>query len=337
MKLLITLLCALSFAVSTQAQILQASQLFNTSTTKVKQESFAQSRSFYAKTALDETSMVDIVTRFDGYITELYANEKMMSVQKGKALFSIYSDDILSLQEELKIAKKINQNIYTSTLEKLNNLDISSKEIAKIKKDKITAKGIQIRSPINGIVLQKNINHSSAIKKGQLLLQLASLDKTWVIASIYQSDLGYVQKGMSAEVYLDGVAKPIYSVVDFIYPIFDDKSKTVSVRVVLDNANALLRPNMFAKVNLTKPQKTILTLPKTAVIQKANDYYAFRPTEDGNFEPVKITAKRISSTKYEIIEGLEMGESVINNALFMLDSDAVTNGLYDDASEDEDW
>lgn len=92
---------------------------------------------------------------------------------------------------------------------------------------------------------------------------------------------------------------------------------------------------MFGKVDINIKKETLLTLPKTAVLKKANSFYVFKPTSNDEFEPVKINAKRVASNKYQIISGLEENDEVINNALFLLDSDAVTNNLYE--SDNEDW
>lgn len=317
------------------AKIIEAEQLFNKKVTKVKKESISINKSFYGKTVIDETSIKDVVTRFDGYITKLDANKTYMNIKKNQTLFSVYSDEIQSLQDELKIAKTFNKNIYKSTLVKLENLDIPQSEINRIKKGTVSKNGINIKANSNSILLKKSINSGSAVKKGQLLLQLASLDKIWVIASIYQSDLSFVKKDMPAKIKIDGVSKEIESKVDFIYPIFDENSKTVDVRFIVDNKDNTLYPSMFAKVNISKEQKSMLTLPKTAVLKKANEYYVFKPVSKTEFEPVKISATRISSNRYEITSGLGEGDEVINNALFLLDSDAITNALY--TSDDEDW
>lgn len=331
-KLLLTLILGCSFL---NAQILQVEQLFNKQLTKVKKESISQSKSFYAKTVLDESSVVDVVTRYDGFITKLNANKTYMNIKKGDKLFSIYSDDISSLQGELQIAKTFNKSIYNSTVGKLNSLDIPSSQIERIRKGQINSNGIDIYSDVNGILLKKNINEKSSVKKGQLLLQLASLDKIWVIASIYQNDLEFVKKDMAAKIKIDGITKPIDAKVDFIYPIFDATSKTVDVRFIVDNSDNTLYPSMFAKVEIAKEQKSILTLPKTAVLKKANEYYVFKPISKTEFEPIKIKATRISSNRYEVTSGLGEGDEVINNALFLLDSDAVTNALY--TSDDDNW
>ena len=318
-----------------QAQILDAKQLFNKKITKVVKEEISINKSFYGVTKIDESSLVDIVSRFDGYVTKLNANKKYMTIKKGEQLYSVYSQELLSIQNELQVAKNFNQNIYQSTFSRLDNLDISKNEQQKIKDGKMNSNGLVVTSPINGLLMEKNINQSSAVTKGNLLLQMASLDKIWFIASVYQSDLEFVKKDGEALINIDGINQKIKSKVDFVYPIFDDKTKTVDVRFVLENEDLILVPSMFGKVDINVKKDLMLTLPKTAVLKKADKFYVFKPLENGEFEPIKIEAKRISSNKYEILAGLNENDEVINNALFLLDSDAVTNALYE--SDKEDW
>ena len=318
-----------------QAQILDAKQVFNKKITKVVKEEVSINKSFYGVTKIDESSLVDITSRFDGYITKLNANKKYMTIKKGEPLYSVYSQEILSIQNELQVAKNFNQNIYQSTLGRLDNLDISKSEQQKIKDGKINSNGLVVTSPMNAILMEKNINQSSAVTKGTTLLQLASLDKIWFVASVYQSDLEFVKKDGEALINIDGINQKIKSKVDFIYPIFDEKTKTVDVRFILENEELKLVPSMFGKVDINVKKEQMLTLPKTAVLKKADKFYVFKPMQNGEFEPIKIEAKRISSNKYEILSGLNENDEVVNNALFLLDSDAVTNALYE--SDKEDW
>lgn len=331
-KLILTTLLLSGFL---HAQILDAKQVFNKKTTKVIKEEISTNKSFYGITKIDESSLSDVVSRFDGYITKLNANKKYMTIKKGEPLYSIYSQEILSIQNELQIAKNFNQNIYQSTLGRLDNLDISKSEQQKIKDGKISSNGLVVTSPMNAILMEKNINQSSAVSKGTTLLQLASLDKIWFVASVYQSDLEFIKKDSEALINIDGINQKIKAKVDFIYPIFDEKTKTVDVRFVLENEDLKLSPSMFGKVDINVKKDVMLTLPKTAVLKKADKFYVFKPLENGEFEPVKIEAKRISSNKYEILVGLNENDEVINNALFLIDSDAVTNALYE--SDKEDW
>ena len=331
----ILILSTLLFSGFLQAQILDAKQLFNKKITKVVKEEVSINKSFYGITKIDESSLVDITSRFDGYITKLNANKKYMTIKKGEPLYSVYSQELLSIQNELQVAKNFNQNIYQSTFSRLDNLDISKSEQQKIKDGKMNSNGLVVTSPINGLLMEKTINQSSAITKGNLLLQMASLDKIWFVASVYQSDLEFIKKDNMANISIDGINQKLNSKVDFIYPIFDEKTKTVDVRFILENEDLKLVPSMFGKVDINVKKDVMLTLPKTAVLKKADKFYVFKPLQNGEFEPIKMDAKRISSNKYEILSGLNENDEVINNALFLLDSDAVTNALYE--SDKEDW
>jgi len=321
--------------VSLNAKIIEVEQLFNKKITKVKEENISIEKSFYGITQIDESKIIDITTRFDGFITKLNANKNYMNVEKNTALFSIYSKEIQSIQDEIKIARSVNKNLYKSSLEKLKVLNISNNEINKLKKAKISSNGIKIYSPINGIILNKSVNDFSFIKKGMRLFQIANIDKLWFIAKVYQKDLNFIKKDMEALIKIDGIKNSIKSKVDFIYPIVNENTKTIDVRFILDNKEFKIYPKMFASVQIKQASKNILTLPKTAVLTKGDSFYVFKALSSKEFEPIKIEAKRISSNKYEILDGLQKGEEVINNALFLLDSDAVTNSLYE--SDDEQW
>lgn len=317
------------------AQILEVEQLFNKKLVKVKKEQIGTLKSFYGRLAFDETKIYDIVSRFDGFVTNLDAKEQYLTLKKGDKLFSLYSDEVLSIQQEIQIAKNLNKQLVRSSVDKLKALDIDDSVIKNIKDSKTVLKDIPFYSPSNSIVLKKEINQGSFVKKGKLLLQLASLDSVWFIASVYQKDLSFIKNKMEAKVFLDGFENPIQTEVDKIYPIVNSDTKSVDVRFVLKNSDLKYFPNMFGKVMLQEKTKEALTLPKTAVLLKGNKKYVFKLLSKTEIEPIEIEAKRVSSNKYEIIEGLSEKEEVINNALFLLDSDAVTNGLY--SSDNGDW
>lgn len=333
MKYLISAL--LLGATIANAQILEVEQLFNKKVTKVKKEQIGILKSFYGRTEFNESKIYDIVSRFNGYITKLDANENYKEIKKNQLLFTIYSDEVNSIQQEIQIAKNFNKKLISSNIEKLNSLDVSSSFIKKVKSSKKIIKDIPVYSPTNAIVIKKEINNGSAVKKGKLLLQLASLDKLWFIASIYQKDLSFIKEGMEAKVNLDGIPNQVLAKVDKIYPFVNQKTKSVDVRFILENKYHNLYPNMFGKVFIKEKTKEALTLPKTAVLRKGDKKYTFLYLSKKEYEPVEIEAKRVSSNKYEIISGLNEGDKVINNALFLLDSDAITNGLYE--SDDGDW
>ncbi|QKF74339.1 putative copper/silver efflux system, membrane fusion protein CusB [Aliarcobacter faecis] len=313
-------------ALTLNSNPIDAKQLFNIERVKVKKESFNESKEFYGITKLNESGTLDIVSRFDGYITYLNANKNYMNIKKGEALYTIYSSDIATIKNEIEIAKELNQNLYQKANSKLTNFDIQNA--------KFINNEVVINSPISGIITQKNVNNKSFVEKGKTLFQISSLEDIWFIASIYQEDLKFIKANMSAKIKIDGFDETILSKVDFIYPVFNE-NKTIEVRFVLENSKNKILPTMFGKVRIEQSSKEILSLPSSAVIKKESNYYVFIPKENGEFTPKKIEAIRVLGDKYEIISGLNENDEVINNSLFLYDADAMTNRLFDIKSSDE--
>ena len=327
MKNIFKLLLLLLYLSSLDAKILDANQLFNKKIAKVKDESVYETKSFYGETLFAEESIKDIVLRFDGYITKLDANKNLMEVKKADKLFSLYSDKIQSIKKEIEVTKSINKAMYKSSLEKLDSLDVKAHQLK--------SKDISFYAPFDGIILNKKINEGSYVKTGSLIMQIANINKLWFISKVYQRDLAFLTNNMDAKIKIDGRDMIFKTKIDYIYPYANKESKTIDVRFVIENKDKRLFPNMFGKAIIKTSSKKVLTLPKTAVLRKGAKYYVFKYISKDEFEPVLIDAKQISSGKYEIEDGLKVGDEVIDNALFLLDSDAVTNNLYED--EDNDW
>ena len=323
--------------VSLNAKIIEVKQLFNKSVVKVQSQNINISKVFYGNTSFDETKLYDMNMRFSGFIKNLKANEEHKYIKKNEKLFSIYSKEIVSTFEELLLANKFQKNkqFIESIESKLELLNVPKDIISKVKRTNKIQYYIDIFSPVSWLIINKKIQDGSYIKAGQRLFLLADISTLWINTKVYQDDLKFINKNMDVLVSINGF-KNIKAKVDFIHPFVNTKTKTIDVRVKIQNKDLNLYPNMFAKLKFLKSKTKILTLPKSAIVTKGSKHYVFKPISNSEFEPVLVTAKRISANKFEILDGLIAGDSVINNALFMLDSDAITNGLYD-IDEDEDW
>jgi Cu(I)/Ag(I) efflux system membrane fusion protein len=311
-----------------QADVLEVKQLFNKKIVSVKSVKDISTKTFYATIKLDESRIFDVSLRFSGFIESLDVSKHFQQVKKGERLFTIYSKVLAELKAELDLAKEMRQRGAVRSLQKkLSLLKVSST----INKDFT----VSVQAPASGVVLEKNINQGSFVKRGQKLFQIADMSKMWVILEVYQQDLAFIQKGMDATIMIEG-KEPRKGSVDFIYPFMDKRSKKVDVRVVVDNPKGDIYPNLFAKVQLHTSAKTLLTLPKSAVLTKGANHYVFKPVGESEFEPLMIEAKRLDATRYVVTKGLKEGDKVIDRALFMLDADALTNGLYEN-DDDEEW
>lgn len=295
-------------------------QEFNIQNIEVKKHNITPYKEFYGKVTIDEDKIYDINVRFDGFITKLYTSKNYQYVSSGDKLFDIYSKEIYNLFEELELAKKSSKELYDATRNKLYLYDIDEKN----KKEE----SVTIKSKIDGYITKNNINQNSFVQKGQKIFEISDMSRVWLIVNVYQKDIAFIKEGLETEIMIDGLDKKLSSKVDYIYPVLNAKDQTIPIRIILDNKEKKLFPNMFAKVKIYEKGETVLTVPKNAVIKRDGKLYVF--FKDGKeYSPSEIKAVRIPQG-YKIIEGLEEGDVIVKNALFLLDSDAITNGLYSD-------
>ncbi|RUM65751.1 MAG: cation transporter [Sulfurospirillum sp.] len=320
----------LFFVLTLQAEILQVRQLFNFKTVTVEKRVSAETKTYYGKTAVDESRVRDVALRFDAFVTRLYADKKFMKVQKGDPLFRLYAKEVVSLTEELAISAKLSASALRNARRKLRLLGVP-----RLAAQKKAVESFDYFAPSDGYIISKKINEGSFAKRGERLMQLADFSRLWVIADVYQKDIAVLHEGMPAKIKVEGYPE-VKGRVGFLYPTVDTAKETVPVRIVIDK-NDKLFPGLFARVKIALRQKEQLILPKTALLQKGDKLYVFVPEGAGTFSPRQIKARRIDSRHFAVLEGLKEGDKVVDKALFLLDSDALTNGLYESDEEDEDW
>lgn len=295
-------------------------QAFNVQTVKPQMLTHDITKSYYASTSYDEAKIYEVALRFEGYIENLSADELYKSVKAGEKLFDIYSKEIYMLKKELSSTKSL-KTLNDTIMEKLRLYELDDKALES--KDA----NVPYLSRYGGVVIQKNIYEGSFVKAGMPLLKIADDSVMRVIAKVYQKDMEFVHVGMKALVDVEGMGEPIAAKVSRIYPKINPKELTFDVRIDVPNPSSKIFPDMFAKVTLSKNLTAALTLPKDAVIKRADKFYVFTKISQSEYEPKEIEAEYIGGY-YRILGGIDKNTEVAKNALFLLDSDAVTNGSY---------
>ncbi|HHD75797.1 MAG TPA: efflux RND transporter periplasmic adaptor subunit, partial [Campylobacterales bacterium] len=302
-------------------------QLFNVNTVKVTKDRIENSRTYNGYVNIADDKIYTIALTQDAYVKNLAAANIYDEVVKGEKLFDIYSPEVYKAQIELLSAQKISAGLAKQMETKLALYDVSKRNISMIKKQGKASKYLPFYSPYSGIVIEKNITEGSAVKKGMEVYKLADLSSVWVVAKAYEADREFIQKGSKVMVTFSGDDTTYESVVDFVYPIVDRVNRTIDFRITLENNSFKIQPNAYATIKKIQSSSTNLVLPSTAVITKGERHLVFVPGKyEGEYKSKQIQAKRISSTKYEIVSGLKEGDIVVNNSLFLIDSDIVING-----------
>ena len=309
-------------------------QLFSVQTVKVKNETINQRIKNYGFVTMDQARMYDITPRFGGYVVNLFADKIYKKVKKGEALARVYSPEVFKAKDEYLNAynyskKRQNRGMVDSAKLKLELLGIDKKEIEAVISKGKTSSNTTIYAPISGYVFVKSLQNGSAFNAKELLFQIVNLDEVWVETKLFEEERARLSMTKNYELHFKGLDTTYRTGNALLYPKLDPKVATLTLRLRIKNPEHQLFPGMYANVISLKDEIVQLVLPTTAVIRKNGKYYVFIVGEfEGEYEPLEVSVKVLDADTYAIVEGLEEGDEVVNNALFMMDSDAQINGLY---------
>lgn len=274
----------------------------------------------------DETRLHHIHTKFDGYIEQVYANFVGQEVRKGDPLFTVYSPEVLAAQNTYLITRKAGKgpaNLEAPARARLELLDMSPSEIAKLEQTGTALHEITIYSPYNGFITQKTAVHGMKITPDDMLYDLADLSSVWILADIYENDLPFVKVGQDATVSLAyDPGRTWNTSINYIFPALEGRTRTVKARLELANEDLVLRPGMYANVRITGNLGRGLAIPESAIIFTGEREIVFVKEEGAQFIPREARVGVKAGDFYEIREGLKEGEKVVVEANFLLDSES---------------
>lgn len=288
------------------------------------------------RVAYDESHQAEVTMKFNGYVRELAASVTGQPVRRGQVLFGVYSPELWSAQQEYLEATRAAQSdrshpeLKTSSDElaeasrmRLALWDLSAEDIAAIARAGKPRQSLPIRSPVSGVVTEKNVVAGSAFSAGQVLFRIARLDPIWVIASVQQADLGLLHTGMRALVrdpYSDGRARA--GQVSFLFPSLDSTTRTGEIRVALPNPGGELQPGRFVDVELDTPPLRRLAVPASAVLPTGKRAVVFVDLGDGRLAPREVQLGRQAGEYYEVFGGLRAGEVVVTSGNFLVGAES---------------
>jgi Cu(I)/Ag(I) efflux system membrane fusion protein len=302
-------------------------QLIGVKLAKAEVRDLSRTTRTVGRVAVDERRLAQIHTKFEGFIASLYVNFTGESVRRGQALFSIYSPDLLSTQQELILAER-NRSQFGAMLadaarRRLLLWDMSPADIEQVIRSGKPQRDVIIRSPVNGVVLTKNAIQGTRVMPTNMLYEIGDLSRVWILADVYQFDLPYIRLGQTAQVTISSIpGRSWVGRISFVSPTLDEKTRTAKVRLELDNPGGLLRPDMYADVILQEPVGMAVAVPDSAVLQTGTRSIAFIDRGNGQFEPREVQTGVKANGYYEIKSGISAGETVAVDANFLIDSES---------------
>ena len=274
----------------------------------------------------DETQLVDISTKYKGWIGTVFADYTGIQVEKGKPLFTIYSPELLSAQEEfLESQRRVRANpqrdraILHNARRRLRLWDLTAAQISQLAESGKSAEYVPILSPVSGTVIEKNVYDGSAVESGMLLYRVADLSTVWVEADIYESDLPLVELGQTARVTLSYLPGDTFTgTVSYVYPYLDAPTRTGRIRLEVPNPTGTLKPDMYVNIALQIPQGEQLIVPEEAVVMAGETNLVFLDLGGGHLKPQKIEIGRKGPDGYVVLDGLSEGDKVVTSGTFLI-------------------
>jgi len=304
-----------------------------------EQRTFTHSIRTIGRVAFDEEQLTRLHPKTEGWVEKLLVDKTGQPVKQGAPLLRLYSPQIVSTQEEyllaLKSAKTLKNNPYpdirqtalslaSSARRRLQLLDVPEAQIRQLEKTAQVQKSIPIASPASGIVMNIGVREGQFITPQTELYRLADLSTVWVIAQIYEYELPWVALGDQATISATALGgKTLSGRVNYIYPYMENQTRTVQVRIELDNRDGALKPDMFVDVALATAEKSdAIVIPEEAVVRSGEHEQVFVQRAPGKFEPRKVTLGLIAEGLVEVVRGVQAGEVVVTSSQFLIDSES---------------
>ncbi len=292
----------------------------------------------------DEKNLSTVNTKVEGWIERLYVDYEGRYLKKGEPVADIYSPELFSAQQELisllaskktpgrtpessMIDSDWNRLTYAAR-KRLRLWDISEGQIRQIERSGKPVKTLTLSSPVSGYVVKKYATRGVKVMPGEPLLDIVNLSQVWVIAEVSEPDVDLVKVGMPVRITIAGLPGQVFtSKIDYVYPTMSAETRTLRVRATLPNPDDILKPQMYAVVEIKADLGRKLLVPQDAVIDTGERQIVYVDRGEGNFEPRVVTAGMRSDGMREIISGLKPGERVASSALFLIDSEAQLKGV----------
>ena len=322
----------------------EAIALANIQTTVVSRQNPIKEIKLYGTIQADERLSQSQASHVSGRIEKLFVNFTGETVRKGQTIATIYSPELLSAQQELLEAAKmedVSPGLLQAAREKLRLWKMSDEQIAQIEKSKEISSSIDIQANTSGVVIAKNVSQGDYVSQGSILFDIANLSKVWALFDAYEVDLPFLKVGDNLTYTLQAMPGKTYSgKIAFINPILDPVTRTAKVRVETANTGMQLKPEMYASATIEAPLnqfKDQIVIPKTAVLWtgKRSLVYLKQPhTETPAFLMHEVELGPSLGDAYVIMSGINDGDEIVTNGAFTVDASAQLEGKLSMMNQD---
>lgn len=288
---------------------------------------------------VDERKLAVVAPKFEAWIEVLNVDTTGATVRRGQPLMQVYSPDLVMAQQEYLVAWKSQQSLKDAdpdarqasaaladgAMQRLRNFDIAAPQLDRLQREGTATRTLTLSSPADGVVLEKTAVKGMRFMPGETLYRIADLSSVWLIADVFEQDLGLIRLGQTATVAVNAYPDRTFTgTVGFIYPTLNAETRTVRVRVELANNEGLLRPSLYATVTFSAPVAAgeVLAVPDSAVIDSGTRQVVLVERAEGSYEPRPVKVGARADGYVQIREGVAVGEKVVVRANFLIDAES---------------
>jgi Cu(I)/Ag(I) efflux system membrane fusion protein len=280
-------------------------------------------------------------TKFDGWIERVYVNYVGEPVRKGQRLFEIYSPQLVTTQNEylqaVDFAERMAdanypeaarraRSLVESSRQRLAYWDISDAQIEELERTRTVKRTLSAVSPADGLVVAKmdQALEGMSVKAGMNLYKIVDLSRIWAEAEVYEHQVPWLKVGQRALVdvpYEPG--RRVIGRVRYIYPFFDQKTRTMKVSIEMPNPEHRLRADMYVNITFEVPSAhNVLAVPEEAVIHSGTRDVIVLDRGNGTFQVRDVMLGVNGNGVWEVTDGIEEGDRVVVSAQFLIDSES---------------
>lgn len=280
----------------------------------------------------DENQTEVVSTRVPGRLDILFIKETGVPINKGQIIYEIYSEQLLTLQQEFLLAREQASSIdgkkYQSYLDaakkKLWLYGMTETQINDLSNSKVANSRIQFVAPASGIITDIMVSEGQYVTEGTAIYRLEKLNQLWVEAELYPNEASLIKVHDHVTIYVNGFENnPAESTIIFLSPEYRQGSQIFILRATLSNPNYQFIPGMQAEIVYEHSKKKALTLPADAVIREENNGHVYKKIGKGKFKAQMVTTGLENFNKVEIKEGLDLGDSIVVTGAYLLYSEIV--------------
>lgn len=296
-----------------------------------------QSLHLLGRVAAEDSRLYRVLAATDGWVRQIFDQSPGVLVRKNERLATIYSPEFLTAEQAYLYAlsaldrfqsdpKEVPAQIALSRAnvqqarDNLRNLGMGEPQLEEMRRTRELSQEIGVYAPADGIVLSRSLSPGQRFEKGAELYRCADLGHLWILADVFENETLTIRPGQSASVRHNG--RIWRATAGRALPLFDPATRTMKLRLELDNPDYLLRPDMFVDVDLPVDAGPSISVPADAVIDSGLRQVVYVEQAAGIFAARRVEAGSRYGDRVRILRGLEAGERVVTSGNFLLDSES---------------